>query len=64
MTTLTNVLPQPLNSTTSRYTSSRFNPLEMQTMKNLDVEKLEEDLEKVYFKLVQVNAINKRRTQK
>lgn len=46
MTTLTNVLPQPLNSTTSRYTSSRFNPLEMQTMKNLDVEKLEEDLAK------------------
>lgn len=41
-----NTSTHPLNSNSSRYSSNRFNPCEMQTLKNLDVEKLEEDLAK------------------
>jgi hypothetical protein len=39
-------LSQYSNSSSSRFNSGRLNPLELQTLKNLDVEKLEEDLAK------------------
>lgn len=39
-------LSQYNNPSSSRFNSGRFNPLELQTLKNLDVEKLEEDLAK------------------